>query len=266
MNPTPKTESAFSKLVMELNSYLKTSDFTTFDLKRLKKKAEDIKQHVDIADGFVLLGMIACLENDENKMRSYSERAIQQSGGDVFHMVNYSKSLRFFGLTDESHELAVKAYKKDPADLNTLEYLIVLACEFDKSEEYSTYLTSWHKLTDKKHFLEEKALIVYTKGVFYFLKEHSNPDNLPEKHICPGDILAECSCKLIDFFGTPIKVIAEIMSDSNHKPVLVVWVQWSGDMDDGLGRYGQFEDWYIKNDFDIKTDLIYFNIEFMEEQ
>ncbi|MCP4349715.1 MAG: hypothetical protein GY795_29900 [Desulfobacterales bacterium] len=56
------------------------------------------------------------------------------------------------------------------------------------------------------------------------------------------------------------------MPDSSHKPVLAVWVQWYGDMNDGLNRYSQFEDWYIKNDFDIRTDLIFFSIEFMEEQ
>ncbi|MCP4349714.1 MAG: hypothetical protein GY795_29895 [Desulfobacterales bacterium] len=202
---------SLSGMLLVLNapgkSYIETSDFTAFDLKRLKKKAGEIKEHVDIADGFALLGMIACLENDENNMRSYSERAIQQSGGNILHMVNYSKSLKFFGLKDESYELAAKAHINAPSDLNTLEYLIVLACESDRREEYLTYLNSWHKLTDKKHLLEEKALIVYTKGVFYFLKEYSNSDNLPEKHICPEDILKECSCKLTSFFGTPIKVI-----------------------------------------------------------
>ena len=73
-------------LVEEINRFQTTLDHTEFDLKRLRKRAESIKANVGIEWGFAILGMIACLEDDVESMKSHSERAIQQSGGSHEHL------------------------------------------------------------------------------------------------------------------------------------------------------------------------------------
>jgi len=129
-----------------------------------------IKNNVDLAEGFALLGMIACLENDKNK--------------------------------------------------------------------------------------EEIVL---------FLNRYSDPNKLPGGHFTPKEILEKCSSALIEFFGSPLSVILEIMPNSSHELNLVAWIQWTGGFDDGMERYSQFEDWYIENDLDLKSDLVDVTIEIVGE-
>lgn len=261
-------ESEFSALVDELNTYRLNKDWSEFDIVRLKKKAINIKENVDLAEGFALLGMIACLENDKDMMVSYSEIAIQQSGREPFHMLNYSKSLHFFNLKDDSYKYALMAYSKNPADPEFLEWLIHLSAELNKTQELLKYNENWYKLTGEKYDMKNFISLIYVneKECREFIDTHANSDKLPDGHLSPETVLSECIAKMIDFFSVPLKVVLEIMPDSSHKPNLVSWIQWFGDMNDGMERYDRFENWYIENDYDLKTDLINFNIEFVGQQ
>jgi tetratricopeptide (TPR) repeat protein len=270
MSLKAQPESEVSSLIAELNHFMKTSDFSELDLKRLKKKAENIKNNVDLAAGFSLLGAIASLENDIEAMRSYSERAIQQSGGDPLHILNYSSFLKHFKLYEEAYEQALKAYEKDPSDTDSLNELIELACIQNKKDDFEKYSSAWYKLFRKDHKLKTSPLFfpIKPKEFYAFFKECSEQKALPPGHVSPGDILTACAPAIVRFFGTPISVILEIMPDpeSNAEPELIAFIQWFGDMEEGMKRDEQFEKWYIENDYDLKTELVFFNIEFVENK
>ncbi len=257
--------SKVSSLIDEINLFLETQDFSEFDLKRLKKESEKVKKNVDVADGFSLLGMIACLEDDIDAMRSYFKRAIQQSGGNPLHRANYAKCLGYQGIHQDAYEQALRAYEKDQSCIDALDVLIKKTCFLNKIEEFEKYTKAWHKLTREDHILKISSGFypINKKEYYAFLKKYSDPNLLPPGHFAPEDILVACYPAIARIFGTPISVALEIMSDpdSNHEPELVAFIQWFGDMDDGMKRYDMFEEWYIENNYDLKTDLVVFSIE-----
>ena len=136
MSMIAQPESKISNLTAEVNRFMETSDFSELDLKRLKKEAEYVKDNVDVADGFDLLGMVACLEDDMRAMKSYFKRAIDQSGGYFLHVLNYSISLRYFGLYEEAYEQALKVYGNNRSYLHALDNLIGVTCVLNKREEF----------------------------------------------------------------------------------------------------------------------------------
>lgn len=262
MSMIAQPASEVSKLMEELNQFLKTSEFSDLDLKRLKKKAEHIKNKVDLTDGFCLLGMIACLESDIAAMMSYCERAIQQSGSDSRVIFNYGICLMYHGLFEEAYERALKAYEKERSYLKALDLLIHLACILYKKEDFEKYTRAWCKITKNNHKLNTYPLFFPIKQKEYraFLKKYSNMEDLTDGHLLPNDILDACAPMIARIFGTPISVALEIMPNSENKPELIAWIKWFGDIDEGMRRYGLFEDWYIENNYDLKTDLVFFNI------
>ncbi|HAO19541.1 MAG: hypothetical protein BWK80_16705 [Desulfobacteraceae bacterium IS3] len=267
MSLKPQTASEISSFADELNHFLLTWDFSDFDLKRLKKKAENIKKNVDLADGFSLLGMIGCLENDTESMRSYFKRAIDQSGGDHLHIFNYAVCLGYLGLYEEAYEQALKAYEKSRLDQECLDILVKFTCILNKKDAFEKYARAWHKLTRKDHWSKISPFFFPIKQEDYhaFLKKYSKSEDLPEGHLLPIDILDACGPAIARIFGTPISVVLEIMPNSSYEPNLVAFVQWFGDMEEGMKREELFEEWYIENNYDLKTDLIIFSIEFVGE-
>jgi len=66
------------------------------------------------------------------------------------------------------------------------------------------------------------------------------------------------------YFGEKSKVILELMEFKTEKPFneLVAWIQFSGDLDDGLDRLDKFENDFLLNRIEEFCGLFNFNIEF----
>ena len=266
MYSIPALNSKYSLVIDELNQLGRTLDFSTFDLARLRKEAKNIKENVDLASGFALLGMISCLERDEKGVRKSFEKAIQQSGGETPHIINYSIALRSLGFMEEAYGYTIDACEKDPINTDFIAYAIELACVLNSKVDFKKYTSMWHKLNKKEHPLEFNPLFreVDSKEYFDFMQKHSEPNyELPPGHLYPGKIVAECGLEIIRIFGAPLNIVTEIMLDPDSKPNLVAWIQWFEGMDRGMELYDQFEQWYIDHDYDIRTDIVSFNIEFV---
>ena len=267
MYSIPALNSKYGQVVDELNRLGKTLDFTAFDLVRLKKDAKNIKENVDLASGFALLGMIFCLERDEKGVRKSFEKAIQQSGGQTPHIINYAIALRSLGFMEEAYGYSVDACEKDPINTDFITCAIELACVLNDKANFNKYISMWHKLKKEKHLLELKPFFreVDSREYFDFMRRHSEPNyTLPPGHLYPEKIFAECGLEIGRIFGTPLNIISEIMLDPGSSPNLVAWIEWFGDFDEGMRLYDQFEQWYIDHDYDLKTDIVSFNIEFVE--
>ncbi len=108
----------------------------------------------------------------------------------------------------------------------------------------------WSDVYKKDHYLKSQPL--YLPGniepYYEFLRNHP-------------DILKTCALfdpGLIDCFGSPLNVITEIMPGLNYEDNLVGWIQWYGDINDGMERYERFEDWFINKGYNLKSDFLHF--------
>ena len=266
MNSISAIKSKYPDLVEKLNQFLRASDISALDLARATKEAKEIKDHVDLASGFSLLGMIACLEKNEKEMRSFFKRAIQQSGASLPHVLNYAVSLKNLGFLEEAHDIAIEAHEQSPLNLECIDFNIEMACILNKKTEFEKLTAEWRKLNKEPHTLELSPRIVSSDEKEYsdFIREYSMPNyELPSGHLPPEKIVAECGREAIHIFGAPLNLITEVMLDPGSSPNLVAWIQWFGDFDEGMSFYDQFEQWYIDHDYDLKTDLVSFNIEFV---
>jgi len=98
-----------------------------FELAKLKKDAQSIK-NINPAQGYSLLGLIACLEVDIEGCRSNFKNAIRLDG-DMTQYLNYSSSLLSFGLMDESFQLIDSMLDKFKGDPEYLEVAMDVAIQ-----------------------------------------------------------------------------------------------------------------------------------------
>ncbi|MDM8549455.1 hypothetical protein QUF72_05220 [Desulfobacterales bacterium HSG2] len=251
----PQPASKYEEVFNALNRFKDTGNFTPFDLHRLRREAKKIKENVNIADGFELLGMLACFEGDAKVMHSCHKRALQQSGREARYIANYAKSLVAAGLYEDAYKYATEAYDKNPLLPASLDAIITTACVLDKKDEFARCIKVWTDVNKTDHYLTLSPLYLENDSKLFYEFIHKYPDTIKIRNLSnPG---------LIRFFGYPLNVFLEIMPGSNHKDNLVAWIQWCGEMDDGMERYDRFEDWHIDNDYDMKSDILNFNIEFM---
>lgn len=160
MTPTANTKSKYDEIFDTINHFFVTGNYAAFDVKKLKKDAEKIKDNKDLAAGFELLGMIASLENDVDGVHSYHKRAVEQSGGDAGRLANYSKSLTSLGRFHEAYRFASVGYQKDPSSISVLDALVHATCALNKREEFNKYTSEWSKILFQEHDLTGKPLYI----------------------------------------------------------------------------------------------------------
>ena len=101
------------------------------------------------------------------------------------------------------------------------------------------------------------------------LLEFRNPDKVSEFLTNYTDISSFIGRSLPavqDYFGENTKVVLELIEyNQEEQPYfeLVAWVQFHGDLDDGLDRFDSFENDFLLNKIDDSNGLFNFNIEFV---
>lgn len=146
----PKTKAV--KLIDKLNKMVIRREVNELELKRCKVEAEKLKK-IDIARAFTILGMVACLEKDIEKMHSFHKNAIIYSPEDVVTIYQYVVSLANLDLFQDGYTWALKAYKKDPLYSDIIDILIKITNKLDLEDKFRIYTNKWLKLTKKPHFL-----------------------------------------------------------------------------------------------------------------
>ena len=146
----PKTVA--SKLINKLNKMAVRKEGNELELKRCKDGAKKLKEN-DIVAAFTILGMVACLEKDIKKTHSFHKNAITLSHEDVAEIHQYVVSLANLALFQDAYTWALKAYDKDPLNLNIIDALIKITNKLDLEDKFRIYTNKWLKLTKKPHFL-----------------------------------------------------------------------------------------------------------------
>lgn len=261
----PKAKPNTEQIIKEINHFRGFAKPTEFEIARLKSEAIKIKDNIDLADGFALLGMIAALERDEIYMHRCFKNALAHSGAKRWwHLDSYAIALMGWGDHKGAHQYAIKAYNlvRSETALSTLISLSAATGEWDAFEKYNDeYREKFGKDHETlKHPMVSHSRIVESDDFFF---KHANQDSLPKGHLIPEKIYNLCRPGLIEAFGTPLVLVFEIIPEFEPEPVLSINVQYHGDMDEGLEKFDRFEEWYIENGLDLKTNLVIFDIEFV---
>ncbi len=249
-------QSKMNEIIDEINYFNSSGLFTEFDLKRLKKEAEKVKD-ISLTEGFSLLGLIAALEDDLEAMHSCFKRALQQSSEGSFELCAYASALLISKSYEDAYKYALRAYKNDPSVLISLDVLIEALAATNRKAEFEKYAVLWRKNTKEDHLLTKipgAKMRGKRKKIGAFI------NNYPKIN----EILSESGPELIRFFGAPLTFIRELMPNTHHELDLVVWIQCADEVEAGMEKFFRFEEWYIEQDFDLKTDRFCFNIEFVD--
>lgn len=75
---------------------------------------------------------------------------------------------------------------------------------------------------------------------------------MPDDHLTPKLLLEKCGSVIADIFGIPVNLFLEIMPNSSNELILAIWIQWF-EINDGMKRYDQSENWYIEKGYDLKS-------------
>ncbi len=211
------------------------------------------------------MGMIACLVGDEKNVKSFFKRAIEQSCSSLQHVLNFIVSLKSLELMEDAYKYAKEAYEKYPLDSECINVAIEMACILNKKVDFEEYICMWHKIMEKRHPLEIGPLFrdADKKMSLELLEKYGTEGALLPEHLDPGTIFTQCGPEIRRIFGVPLNIVVDVMPDPDSNPNLVAWIQWFGEMDEGMRLFDQFEQWYIDNDYDLKTNVVSFNIEFV---
>lgn len=143
------------QIIGKLNQMAQSGAIDEFQLAGFKREAENIKKD-DIANGFLLLGMIACLENKPDEMRSNHENSLHYSGRSLFFLGQYIQSLRKINDFHTAYKIAKEAAgKKDAHQVDVELYALILidyadiCLELDYEDELHGIMDDYKKLTGK---------------------------------------------------------------------------------------------------------------------
>jgi hypothetical protein len=143
--PTPQTQTIFKGIVDVLESIKKRDRRQTFRFGRYKKQAEALLQ-VSPAQGYTLLGILACLEHDIEAMHLNHKRAIAYHSS-YETLSNYSASLDKSCLWRASFDLALAASDAEPADKAALRFAMTCLSMSGKFSLAETLSARWAKVS-----------------------------------------------------------------------------------------------------------------------
>ncbi|MCF8095428.1 MAG: hypothetical protein K9J79_08715 [Desulfobacteraceae bacterium] len=158
MTRSPAPEKKSLEIIEALNEMAKSETVDNIALARYKREAEQFKNTGLFRDAFIILGMIACLEDDFEKMHNSHINAIHYAPDDPASYSNYGVSLIKAGMPEEAYKYFVKTCKIEPTNkkfLNdVIEILYDLSIDNSKyEEELEYYAARWKELTGENHEL-----------------------------------------------------------------------------------------------------------------
>ncbi|MBN2899673.1 hypothetical protein [Acidithiobacillus sp.] len=109
----PATDMSFA--IKQLNQMVKDKSWTSFQLRRIENQAKT-GMDIDPAEAHVVLGIIASLRGQTDKIHEHFRVALQFPKNMSLNYVNYSIALRWVGLITEAFSMADKGAVCFPDD------------------------------------------------------------------------------------------------------------------------------------------------------
>jgi len=159
MKPAPASN--YENIIADLNeidSQFYLEEGSVFKLNRYKNEAKKII-HNDPESAYIILGIIACIENDIIMMNKHHKNAITCSGESTHSLFQYGCSLAAQGFYNEAYDYSIKAYDKTKDNRRVLIQLLNISYNLGLDEKYLFYKKSLEKLElefkDPNEFLED---------------------------------------------------------------------------------------------------------------
>jgi hypothetical protein len=180
VSPQPATKA--TEIIKWLNDIFHSSDGSEgyfqrhrFKLNRYKTEIKAL-QDTSPETYFTLLGMIACIENDEEKMHRSHNKALICSGNSLWSLGQYALSLFRLGYYEKSCQYALMAHEKDETNLVLAGIIMDSAYYSGMNEIYQTFKTKLDKLN----------------------ADYIDPDFFPEDDDSSLEIMLSVTEKMID--------------------------------------------------------------------
>ncbi|MBT9299766.1 tetratricopeptide repeat protein [Pseudomonas sp. TAE6080] len=103
-----------STVTDQINQLAKTARPTDFEVRRVKREIERLKA-ADIAQHYMLLGMLYSVLGDEKECRENHERSLKLSSEIIF-LENYAFSLKRLGASADALRLLLRAFDMAPVE------------------------------------------------------------------------------------------------------------------------------------------------------
>jgi hypothetical protein len=149
--PASTPKSKIPEIICQLNEMIVSGNINEFTLKRYKAEAAKVKQS-DLAAYFCVLGMIACIEKDDESMHANHKNSLIYSKNDPHYLAQYSVSLMNRKMFEQSYAFAKEAIEIDPLNEKALN-LMVQTTNFlnNKEDEFYSYAAKWQKMKGEVH-------------------------------------------------------------------------------------------------------------------
>ncbi len=246
-------------IISDIHEILRTGLYDDFTLKRCKLEAKKLKkQDVFLEEVFIILGMIACIEGDINKMHSYYRSALGYSGENYLSLSNYAASLMCSSLHKEAYEYALKAFELEKREKN-IHVILFAAYLINNKNELNKYAQIYKKLYRKDHFMFSEPKITLRNIAVHWSHE--------AQCSIVYDIIKKCTSYMVKCFGLPLIIELELM-----RPIdgvgeqWIAWIMSNDNIENGLDKIDMLHDWCIENQIDKGVENFNFNIDFLGAQ
>lgn len=145
MIPAPKSK--YDSTIEELNqiSYDDNLVRNEFRLAQIKREAEK-RLKEDPASSYTILGIIACIKKDEQKMHRCHKIALNCSGNGFHTLEQYCFSLFNLGLFNDCYVHSLQAHEMVPEDLDILKQLVLVSYYLDLMDSYELFKEKMERL------------------------------------------------------------------------------------------------------------------------
>jgi len=178
----PIAKSSSDDILDRLNEILRSGQTPTeLELARYKKEARKLLSTQPL-NGNIMLGALACLECDVDKMNKYHLAALAIDPNNFSALRNYAASLANIGNYPESLKYTVRAYKSRPGSPELLSRAVSVSVYAGHIREALDWLEQWQRENpDEEH---EAAELV--RDLAAFAKELAISDSQMESVIKTG--------------------------------------------------------------------------------
>jgi len=155
----PQAKPAAARLIERLNVLLGEKNRSPFVLSTLKKEAQALLK-TDAFHAYVVLGMIACLEQNVDEMHKNHLKALNLYPHEPLASINYAASLANLGFNSEASKQYRKAYQLEPANLNVLSGLMeALTFAGQVREARKLLVNDWKKKSPSSPYEREDLVM-----------------------------------------------------------------------------------------------------------
>jgi hypothetical protein len=154
MRPVPASK--YSDIINDLNQIDSEIDYKPY-IFRLNTYKQETKKMIqkNPEEAYIILGIIACIENDLELMHKYHLNAISSSGQSLLSLYQYCCSLSEQDFYQDAKKYALKAHEKVPED-RALSFILY------EHEDYILYKKKLEKLgfefQDPNDFIEDEEV------------------------------------------------------------------------------------------------------------